>query len=416
MIRYCKRCLYPSNHALNLVFDEMGICSGCRVHEEKDAVDFDFRRRKLESLLGDFVNRRESNYDCIIPVTGGQDSFFIVHMVKHVFGMNPLLVTYNSHFSTPEGIRNLAKIRMVFGVDLIQSTVSPEKVKKIVKATLRKFGSIYWHVIAGQTVYPVQMAVQLKIPLIIWGAHQGMEQSGMFAYNDYVEMTRKYRKEHDCMGFEAEDLIDEFDEINHNCIAPFIYPSNREIEKIGVRGIYLNNFIRWDSRSQHEFVIQKYGYESRIQTRTFDMYSNPECYLYSDIHDYIKWVKHGYGKVNDHVAREIRLGHMDQAAGLNLINNYQSRSPEYLEMFCDWLGVKESGFKFVLDEFRNKEFWQRNDEWGWDYHSGIHLLETGDQYRYPDRKEFVDYLPTERYQSDDCKDDFILIGRGYKPS
>jgi hypothetical protein len=92
-------------------------------------------------------------------------------------------------------------------------TVNPETVKKITRATIRKMGSIYWHCIAGQTVYPVQVAVKFKIPLIIWGAHQGLDQVGMFSHLDEVEMTRKYRKEHDLMGFEAEDLISEFDNI-----------------------------------------------------------------------------------------------------------------------------------------------------------------------------------------------------------
>ena len=40
-MRYCKRCLYPESHPLNLVFDDEGICSGCRVHEEKDRLDWE---------------------------------------------------------------------------------------------------------------------------------------------------------------------------------------------------------------------------------------------------------------------------------------------------------------------------------------------------------------------------------------
>ena len=247
--------------------------------------------------------------------------------------MKPLLVHYNSQFNTPEGVNNLAKIRLKFGVDLMQKTVNPKVVKKITRATLRKFGSMYWHVIAGETVYPVQMAVQLKVPLIIWGAHQGLDQTGMYSHDDYVEMSRKYRKDHDCMGFEAEDLIEEFDNLSNSDIAPYKYPSNRDIERVGVRGIYLNNYIRWDSRSQHEKMIKKFNYEGRKQTRTFDSFSNSDCYLYSDVHDYIKFIKHGYGKVNDHVAREIRLGHMTQKKGCDLINKYIKKEPEYLNMF-----------------------------------------------------------------------------------
>jgi N-acetyl sugar amidotransferase len=413
MINHCKRCLYPSNHALNLVFDSDGICSGCRIHEEKDEYFVNDRSEKLTKLLNTFKNKLNNNYDCIIPVTGAQDSFYTVDLIVSRFGLNPLLVNYNSHFNTPVGARNLSKLRMKFGLDLIQKTVSPDKVKKVVKSTFRQFGSIYWHVIAGQTVFPVQMAVQFKIPLVIWGAHQGLDQTGMFSHNDYVEMTRKYRKDHDCMGYEAEDLINQFDHLSVDDVNPFIYPSNREIERVGVRGIYLNNYVRWDTRQQHEKMVKKYDYEGQSQTRTFDSLSNQDCYLYSDLHDYIKLVKHGYGKVNDHVAREIRLGHMNQSTGLKLINQYITKRPKHLSKFCSWLGVHETGFNYVLDQFRNEMFWKRTDEWEWDFCNKMPNEITEDSYPYPDKKKFSPYVHTQQYLSHDDKEEFILIGKGY---
>lgn len=416
MIQYCKRCLYPSNHALNIILDDEGVCSGCRVHEEKDTIDFQKRFSELTRIVTGYRNKTQNNYDCIIPVTGGQDSFFIVDIIKNRLGMSPLLVNYNSQYNTPEGIRNLANLRIRFGVDLLQNTVSPEKVKKITRATLQKNASIYWHILAGSTVYPVQMAVQLKIPLIIWGAHQGVDQTGMFSHFDYVEMTRRYRHDHDLMGYEAEELMDEYPEIEERDVEPYIYPSNRELEKVGVRGIYLNNFIRWDTRSQHEYVIRKYGYEGREQTRTFDSYSNPDCYLYSDLHDYIKYLKHGYGKVNDHVAREIRLGHLSRSEGIQLINSYVHKKPKYTRMFCQWLGIAESGLEFILDQHRNKIFWYRDDSWQWEYNSLMSFKELPqDDYTYPEIKPFKEYEPTPKGVSEDIKDEFILIGRGYKP-
>ncbi|MEI2676960.1 MAG: hypothetical protein V9G29_03365 [Burkholderiaceae bacterium] len=66
--------------------------------------------------------------------------------------------------------------------------------KKITRATLRDFGSDYWHCLAGQTVFPVQTAVRYRIPLILWGAHQGLEQVGMYSHEDEVEMTRRHRQ------------------------------------------------------------------------------------------------------------------------------------------------------------------------------------------------------------------------------
>jgi N-acetyl sugar amidotransferase len=302
-MKTCKRCLYTEIHPLNITFNDEGICSGCIVHEEKDILDWDLRKDKLKSILQNYKNKSENNYDCIIPVSGAKDSYFIVHIIKKVYGLNPLLVTYNKHYNTALGVRNLSNLRIMFDCDIMTLTVNPEIVKKITRATIRRFGSIYWHCIAGQTVYPVQTAVKLKIPLIIWGAHQGVDQVGMFSHLDEVEMTRKYRKEHDLMGYEAEDLVNEFDNISINDIKQFKYPDDKEIERVGVRGIYLNNYIRWDSREQHELMIKKYNYQTDFQNRTFDSYNDIDCWNYSDLHDYIKFLKFGYGKVVDHACR-----------------------------------------------------------------------------------------------------------------
>src|SRR3989338_3423455 len=206
-MRYCTRCLYPENHPLGITFDDGGVCSGCRIHEEKDSLNWKDRGKLLKDIFDSFKNKSGKNYDCIIPVSGGRDSYFIVHTVKKVYGMTPLLVTYNKHYNTEIGIRNLSYLRTLFGCDLITMTVSPDIVKKITRASLLKMGSIYWHCLAGQTVFPVQAAVRFKIPLIVWGAHQGCDQVGMFSHFDEVEMTRKYRKDHDLMGCEAEGII-----------------------------------------------------------------------------------------------------------------------------------------------------------------------------------------------------------------
>ena len=412
-MRICKRCLYPENHPLNITFDDEGVCSGCRVHEEKDIIDWKERSQKLECILDSYKNKSGNNYDCIIPVSGARDSYFIVHTIKNVYGLNPLLVTYNKHYNTALGARNLANLRSVFDCDIMTLTVNPQSVKKITRATLRKFGSIYWHCIAGQTVYPVQTAVKFKIPLIIWGAHQGIDQVGMFSHLDEVEMTRKYRKEHDLMGYEAEDLIDEFDDVSDQDITQFKYPDDKEIERVGVRGIYLNNYIRWDSRAQHEKMIIKYNFQTKLQTRTFDNYNDVDCWNYSDLHDYIKFLKHGYSKVFDHACREIRLRRMTRPKAIELVKKHLIEKPKNIKLFFEWLGVTESGFNYLIDQHRNKFLWFRDDNWEWQFKTVIfdnmNLNEKDD---FSQLELYSDFKLTEIHKTTDSEIKYILIGKG----
>jgi hypothetical protein len=328
--------------------------------------------------------------------------------------MNPLLVTYNKQYNTKVGLRNLANLRIKFDCDILTQTVNPDVVKRITRGTLRRLGSLYWHCIAGQTVFPVQISSKMKIPLIIWGAHQGVDQVGMYSHLHEVEMTRRYRQEHDLMGVEAEDLVSEYDEITHDDVKAFIYPENRIIEAVGVRGIYLNNYFRWDSRVQHEKMIKLYGYESNYQTRTFDLYNDVDCWMYSDLHDYVKYIKHGFGKVVDHACRELRLGHISKEEGRSLISTYLSREPKNKEMFLSWIGMSESGLDFILDQHRNPTLWSRNSNWNWELRPDVR--DWIEKFRSSSRKTRLkrSFVKTKSGVSTDHNKQFILVGRGFR--
>lgn len=351
-MKQCKRCLYTENHPLHITFDDEGICSGCRVHEEKFTLDWGEREEKLRTLLESYRNTDGMSYDCIVPVSGGRDSYYIVHVLKNVYGMNPLLVSYNKHYNTHVGIRNFQYLKTIFDCDTLQMVVQPQKVKKITKSTIKHLGSIYWHVLAGQSVFPVQCAVRFKIPLIIWGVHQGIDQVGMYSHTDEVEMTRRYRKEHDLMGYEAEDLLALDPTLTQNDLIQYVYPHDKEIEKVGVRGIYLGNYIPWDTKKQHEEMIETYGYETLLQQRTFDSYNDVDCVHYSGLHDFIKYLKFGYAKATDHACREIRWGRMSRDEARELVSAYEGILPSDTRYLLEWLEMSEEELMTLLAPFQ----------------------------------------------------------------
>lgn len=414
---YCKRCLYPSNHPLGIVFDSQGVCSGCRIHEEKDYLDWSERLEKLKKICNQFKNQSRTVHDCIIPVSGARDSHFVVHIVKNVLGLNPLLVNYNSHYNTRMGIRNLAYLRSLAGVDFIQSTVSPSRVKKITKATIKLRGSIYWHILAGQTAFPVQTAVKFKIPLIIWGAHQGIDQVGMFSHLDEVEMTRKYRKDHDLMGLEEEQLLSSNYNITKDDIASYLYPHDKELEAVGVRGIYLNNYIRWDAKTQHELMIKTYNYETSQQQRTFDTYHDVDSFHYSGLHDFIKLIKHGYGVVTDHASREIRLKRMTREEGIEQVKKYQDVVPRDTKLFLNWLGIDEKEFWEQIYSHRSNNAWYQLSNGIYELSDSVinHVHDIGvDEARLSKiSNSSSDYSLTKSRDPNPVEDKYILIGRGW---
>lgn len=411
-IKFCKRCLYSIAHPLGLTLDDDGICSGCRVHEEKDSLDWPARWEKLKELVAPYRNTCGTNYDCIVPVTGAQDSYYIIYLVKECLGLNPLLVTYNKYFNTPLGIRNLANLRIRFNCDILYQNVNPISVKNITRSTLRQFGSIYWPILAGQTVFPVQTAVRYRVPLIIWGAHQGLEQVGMFSHEHEVEMTRRYRKDHDLMGHEADDLLSIFDTLKEEDIWQYRYPDDHDLNAVGVRGIYLGNYVRWDPKSQHEQMMREYDYRTAAFNRTFDCYDFVDCFNYMDLHDQIKLYKHGYSKVTDHASREIRFGRLTRAQGLALVSKHEQEPLKYSELFCEWLGVTPQSLQFLIDQHRNSRFWNQTEPCKWEFNgwSAIQRIEESFSEKNSSLPDIFVANNTFEY---DREAKYITVGKGW---
>jgi N-acetyl sugar amidotransferase len=403
----CRRCLYTTAHPLGLTLDDEGICSGCRIHEEKDSLDWAWRWKKLENLVAPYRITSGQTYDCIVPVTGGNDSYYIVYLVKERLGMNPLLVTYNKYFNTPLGIRNLANLRIRFNCDILYQNVNPISVKKITRSTLREFGSIYWPCLAGQTIFPVQTAVRYKVPLIIWGAHQGVEQVGMFSHEHEVEMSRRYRKDHDLMGKEADDLITIFDTLSEDDVWQYRYPDDAELNTVGVRGIYLSNYVRWDPKTQHQHMVQQYGYKGARFGRTFDTYDHVDCYNFMDLHDHLKYLKHGYSKVTDHACREIRHERLTRERALQLVKHYESQPLLHLDKFCEWLGINKGSIGFLLSQHKNPDKCSLAD-----CITSPHIYPSGIRNSLQDPPEVVGFHVHAALANDE-PDRYVTIGKGY---
>src|SRR5687767_5128247 len=166
-MKYCARCVYPASSAVPLAFDEKGVCSGCRTAGQKVEIDWDRRRKLFERLIEDYRSKDGSNYDCIIPVSGGKDSYWQIHIIKS-YDLNPLLVTYHGNNYTPSGMKNLLNMREVFASDHIFFTPSIEVIKTMNRLGQLIMGDMNWHAHAGIFTYPIRVAVQQNVPLMIW--------------------------------------------------------------------------------------------------------------------------------------------------------------------------------------------------------------------------------------------------------
>ena len=366
-MNYCSKCVYPSASAVKLTFDDEGLCSGCRVYNERKKVDWEKRAKMLFDFAQGYKDKTAGkNYDCIIPVSGGKDSYFQAYYATEVLGLKPLLVTYHGNNYLPEGARNLERMRNVFNADHCIFKPAESLLIKLNRLCFRMMGDMNWHAHCGIYTYPVQVAVKYKIPLIIWGEHGFAELGGMYSMNDFPEMTAKFRLEHVQRGFDWFNMIEKSENINEQDLLWAKYPTDEEIDEVGVRGIYLGNFVNWDGNFNYQTVKEKYGWEARDIPfeRTYRMFSNLDDMHENGMHDYLKFIKFGYGRASDHASKDIRAQKMTRAEGIEMVKKYDAVKSSDLKRWLEYVNMTEEEFDQTADTFRDpKVWWIENGEW-----------------------------------------------------
>ncbi|NHN33877.1 N-acetyl sugar amidotransferase [Paenibacillus agricola] len=364
-MQYCTRCVYPAIAATPLTFDEHGVCSGCRVSAQRHELDWEHRGKLLGELFEDY-RTNGNNYDCIIPVSGGKDSYFQVHVATKIYGLKPLLVTYYHDNFIPAAERNLFKMREVFDCDHLIFRPSKRVLSAINRLTFYKMGDMNWHYHTGIFTYPVQMAVKHKIPLIIWGEHGFMDLGGMYSHKDFIEMTAKFRLEHAQRGYDWHDMVNQ-EGLTEKDLLWAKYPTDDELDEVGVRGIYLNNYVYWEANDHAKLVIEEYGWETSdvVFERTYRNISNLDDIYENGIKDYLKYVKFGYGRATDHACKDIRAGIMTREEGIEMVRKYDDVKSSDLYKWLDYVGMTEEEFDRVADTFRDARVWSQNSKGKW---------------------------------------------------
>lgn len=385
-MRYCARCMYPENAKPTIIFDDEGVCSGCRYHESRRLEDVDWaeRSRMLDNFVDqmvDMARKTGNSHECIIPVSGGKDSHFQVWLMKKKYGLNPLLVTFNHAFNSPAGLRNLENLVVRSGCDMVRYTAGLDSVRRVSRYMLERVGDITWHYHAGIYTYPIQVAVKYNIPWIVWGEHGFAELTGIVSLQDFVEFTRWSRKEHNLRGIEPHDLIGHGG-ITVGDIGPYVYPSDDDIDRTGVRGIYISNFFYWDAKDQGERMIKEWNFApvAYERDRTFNLYAKIEDHA-NDVHDYQKFIKFGYGRATDDTSTEVRHGRLTRAEAKEIVRRYDPKEPESLEHYCDFLGITPEYFYGLHDAQRDPRIWRRDQQGQWVLTDAVYLQEDGEKER-----------------------------------
>ena len=351
--------------------DESGICSACKFVKVKDSIDWGKKREELKQIFEKYKSKDGSNYDCIIPVSGGKDSHYQTYVITQEFGLNPLLVSFRPTYRelTDIGRKNLDNLKKAFNVDCLEFSPKPDVYRKIQKIALLELGDASYPAHFSIFTIPVRVAVEKKIPLIVWGENSQAEYGGPTddqkkQYLDPIWLKKygvsirtaghsdyngpEFMKKH---GIQEKDLI------------PYTYPSEKELHDTGVTGIFLGQFVKWDIFSQIE-LVKKWGF-SLIDGKSEGTYTNFENLDNKDqgFHDYLKWLKFGYGRASDHASMEIRKKRMTREEGLELVKKFEGKIPErYLDEYLKDFEMTRDDFFNCMDKFTTKDLFKKDEK------------------------------------------------------
>ena len=146
----------------------------------------------------------------------------------------------------------------------------------------------------------------------------------------------------------------------------FDYPTPQQIADIDLRGIYISNFPRWDAKEQTDVMIDNYGFNpvAYPRERTFNLHAKIEDHA-QEVHDYLKYLKFGYGRGTDDASTEIRYGRLSRSEAIPLAIQYDRKTPSSLLHYCNIMGISISKFYEIVEPMRDLNAWQKSPTGEW---------------------------------------------------
>jgi N-acetyl sugar amidotransferase len=352
-LKYCNRCVMPETTE-GIEFDENGICTACTSSEQKMHINWNERREMLESLLNKAkkdAKKNDSPYDCIVPISGGKDSTYQLHVLVKVYKLRVLAVTFSHNWYSKIGFYNLVNCLEEFNVDHIQFTPNRKSVGVAARKSLKAIGDACWHCHSGVGSFPLHIAVKFKIPLLIWGESIAEASGRASHFNPVLKFDRDY-----FLKVSAKVSVDDFssDKEERRMFQLFEPPTMEECIEQDVHGIHIGDFIFWDEEKQLEFIQEEYGWIEDTVEGAYKGYKSVECIM-PGVHDYTNYLKRGYGRATSQASNDVRQGLMGRSEALKIAHEVDQLEPAALKYFLSITGYTEEEFYKSMKELRRPQ-------------------------------------------------------------
>jgi N-acetyl sugar amidotransferase len=398
-VQFCRRCVISnqrpnsaveyahtaSSRKATIHFDDEGICDACRLAEAKAAtIDWEARDRELMELC-DRYRKSDGSYDCVVPGSGGKDSFYAAHMLEYRYGMHPLTVTWAPHIYTEWGWRNFQSW-VHAGFDNFLCTPNGRVHRLLTRLAVENIFHPFQAFIFGQKSLAPKMAILHDIPLVFYGENEAEYGNPIAdtqsAKRDWSYFTASDRSQIFLGGTSVEDLVSGFGVDQHE-LQPYLPANPEEIERKKIEVHYLGYYLRWHPQSCYYYAVEHGGFQASPERTpgTYSKYNSIDDRI-DDFHYYTTYVKFGIGRATYDAAQEIRSGDINRDEGVALVKRFDGEFPErFADEIFAYLSIPPSEFPdaskmfqqpimdyeyfmHLADTFRSPHLWEyANGEW-----------------------------------------------------
>lgn len=388
-ITYCKKCTISNQRPTSSVefkskvtdkkktiqFNKEGVCDACVAAEVKmNGIDWDQREKELIELC-DKYRSKDGSFDCLVPGSGGKDSFYQAHTLKYKYGMNPLTVTWAPALYTDWGWRNHQKwIHSGFNNILIHPNGRTHRL--LTRLAVENLYHPFQPFILGQKLLAPKIAQQYNISLIFYGENEA-EYGNPVADNNQAKRSTSYFATDDfdqvyLGGVSVKDLKENYGVTDQDL---FYYLPARE-ENIQERNIdvrYLGYYLKWHPQGAYYYSVEHGDFEASPERTqgTYSKYNGIDDKI-DDLHYYTTYIKFGIGRATYDSSQEIRNEEIDREEGVALVKRFDGEFPDrFIKELYEYMSINQKQFPEAFSQFKHPEM---NHEY---------FLDLGNKFRSP---------------------------------
>lgn len=395
-VKFCTRCVISNQRPNSAVeykhikeskketirFDEEGVCDACRVSEAKKAkIDWDRREKELRELC-DKYRKNDGTYDCIVPGSGGKDSFYAAHMLKYKYGMHPLTVTWAPHIYTTWGWHNF-QAWLGAGFDNFLCTPNPRTHRLLTRLAVENLFHPFQPFMFGQKSLAPKMALLHNVKLVFFGENEAEYGNPISdttsAKRDWKYFTAEDKSQVYLGGVSLESLEKDFG-VDAVEFQPYMPADPEDIEKKKVEVHYLGYYLKWHPQECYYYAVENGGFEPSPERTpgTYSKYNSIDDRI-DDFHYYTTYIKFGIGRATYDASQEIRNEEITRDEGVALVQKFDGEFPErFAEEIFRYLSITEREYPIahrmfeqpvmdrdyfmrLADQFRSPHLWKQED-------------------------------------------------------